>query len=85
MYTKLAKHFGVPREFLLEESENDFEIAAEAAHGPTGNDEAQKLANKILGLYAGGEISDEDAEKVMIAFQKAFWDIKEQKMKSNSD
>ena len=85
MYTKLAAHFGVPRQFLLEESEKDFEIAAEAAHGPSGKEEAQNLANKIIGLYAGGEITDEDAEKVMMAFQRAYWDIREQKMKNESD
>lgn len=79
-YKKLAGHFGVSVDFLINEHDNDFEVCAEAAHGLSGKAEADRLANKIIGLYAGGEISDSDAEKVMMAFQRAYWDIREEKM-----
>ena len=84
-YAKLADHFGVSVDFLKEEHENDFEVCAEAAHGLSGKAEADRLANKIIGLYAGGEISDADAEKVMMAFQRAYWDIREEKMSKQEE
>ena len=48
-----------------------------------GKKQAEDLANQIVGLFAGGQVLEEDADKVMLVLQKAYWDIKEKKAKEN--
>ena len=42
----------------------------------TGRKQAEELANEIAGLFAGGELSEEDADKIMKVMEEAYWEIK---------
>ena len=83
IYDSLAQYFNVPVEFLKVEHTDDFDKCAEYAYGTSGKKQAEDLANQIVGLFAGGQVSEEDADKVMLVLQKAYWDIKEKKAKEN--
>ena len=43
------------------------------------------MANEIAGLFAGGKVSEEDADKVMRIMEKAYWRINERKSDQNDD
>lgn len=83
-YDKLAELFEVPVKFLKEENEDDFVDATRYAHGESGKVEAEKLVKQIAGLYAGGRLSDGDAANLILALQKAYWEIKEEKERAAS-
>ncbi len=85
IYEAFAEFFNVPIDFLKVEREDDFDKCAEYAYGTSGKKQAEDLANKIAGLFAGGKVSEEDADKVMLVLQKAYWDIKEKKMSQGDD
>ena len=84
-YEKIAELFEVPISFLKEESDDDFVNAARYAHGESGKVEGERLVNQIAGLYAGGRLSDGDAANLILALQKAYWEIKEEKEKAASN
>ena len=67
IYEAFAEFFSVPIVFLKVEREDDFDKCAEYAYGTSGKKQAEDLANKIAGLFAGGKVSVEDADKVMRA------------------
>lgn len=85
IYEAFAEFFNVPIDFLKVEREDDFDKCAEYAYGTSGKKQAEDLANKIAGLFAGGKVSVEDADKVMLVLQKAYWEIKEKKMSQGDD
>lgn len=85
IYQTLADYFHVPVEFWKEERDDDFEKCAEYAYGVSGKMQAEKMANEIAGLFAGGKVSEEDADKVMRIMEKAYWRIKERKAEEKAD
>ena len=85
IYEAFREFFNVPIDFLKVEREDDFDKCAEYAYGTSGKKQAEDLANKIAGLFAGGKVSVEDADKVMLVLQKAYWEIKEKKMSQGDD
>lgn len=80
VYARLEKLFDVPAEFWKKESDNDFSEASLYAHGSSGKVQADKLVGEIAGLFAGGKLSEEDADQVMLALQKAYWAVKEKRL-----
>lgn len=83
-YEDLATALGVPTDFLKNEKDDDFVMATRYAHGESGMIEAEKLVEQIAGLYAGGRISDGDTANIILALQKAYWEIKEEKDKNKT-
>ncbi len=77
IYQKLAELFDAPVEFWQTEKESDFQITSMYAHGNAGRVQADKLVSEMAGLFAGGKLSEEDADEVMLALQKAYWQVKE--------
>jgi transcriptional regulator with XRE-family HTH domain len=75
-YEKLAEFFETSVEFWKEESDDDFEKAAEYAYGKKGKATAERLVNEVAGLFAGGSLSEEDTDKMMLALQDAYWKVK---------
>ncbi|MBR3629263.1 MAG: helix-turn-helix transcriptional regulator [Oscillospiraceae bacterium] len=75
IYDKLAEFFGVDRNYLMTEDE---EFVAEAAgqYGNRGRQQAEQLVAELSGLFAGGELTDNDRDAVMIALQKAYFECK---------
>ena len=80
VYATLAEYFGVDPNYLLTEDE-DFITTASEQYGPRGMRQAQQLVAELSGLFAGGELSDEDRDSVMIALQKAYFDCKQDNKK----
>lgn len=83
-YNRLSELFDVPVEFWTTESDDDFRLASMYAHGESGRIQAEKLVSEIAGLFAGGKLSEEDADAVMLALQKAYWKVKENKIEKIS-
>ena len=80
VYTILANTLGVSADELRNEND-DFIISARERYGYTGKKQAQKLVEEMGGLFAGGELSDEDLDGVMKAFQDYYWKAKEDNKK----
>ncbi len=76
IYAKLAEVFEVDQNYLLTESES-FITAANEQYGSRGKREAAELIEDLTGLFAGGELDEEDMDAIMYAVQKAYIHAKE--------
>ena len=85
IYDQAAEYYHVPVEFLKNESEDDFKKCAEYGYGIKGKKQAEDLANEIAGLFAGGELSEEDADKIMHVMEEAYWEIKLKKKNKDNN
>ena len=74
-YSKLAELLDVDMNYLLTEDE-EFTIQAHEKYGARGAKQAIALINEIGGMFAGGELSEEDMDGVMRAMQELYWDTK---------
>lgn len=79
-YIKLAKFFGVEPDYLIADDEK-FVIDAASKYGARGKRQAEQLVSELSGLFAGGELSEEDMDGVMLALQKAYVACKEDNKK----
>lgn len=70
-YKKLAEALGVNVNFLLSEDE-EFVAAAEDSYGRRGARQAQELLTEITGLFAGGDLAEEDMREMVDAIQEAY-------------
>ena len=80
LYGKLAEVFDCDVNYLLTENE-EFIAAASEKYGNRAKHQAESLVAELSGMFAGGELSDEDKDAVMIALQKAYFDCKEDNRK----
>ena len=76
IYAKLAVLFNVEQNYLLTESEA-FAVSAYEQYGSRGKREAKELLAELTGLFAGGEMSEEDMDALMYEVQKAYIEAKE--------
>lgn len=79
-YYKIAEVLNLDVNYLLTEDE-EFLLDAERQYGRKGSRQAQELVNEITGLFAGGEMADEDKDIMMKAIQDAYWISKENNKK----
>ena len=79
-YYKIAEVLKVDVNYLLTEDE-EFLLAAEMKYGAKGARQAKALANELSGLFAGGDLADEDLDEMMRGLQDAFWIAKEKNKK----
>lgn len=77
---KIADHFDVDINYLYMENEL-FVEAAKERYGTRGAQQAKALTNELAGMFAGGELTDEDKDAVMQALQRAYWTAKEENKK----
>ena len=70
VYGKLAAVLGCETNYLMTEQ-----------YGSRGKKQAEELVNELAGMFAGGELSDDDMDGVMIALQKAYFKCKEDNKK----
>lgn len=75
IYTKLAQTFGCDVNYLLTEDEEFVSEAAEK-YGRRGKQQAEALVAELSGMFAGGELSEQDKDAVMAALQRAYFDCK---------
>jgi len=74
-YDMLAKVLAVDVSELMGESE-DFILNAGEQYGSRGARQAQAILDQVNGLYAGGELSEEDMDAFNRALQEAYWEAK---------
>jgi len=80
VYARLAEILGVSADFLHNENDDFIAVAAER-YGYSGKKQAMKLVEEMGGLFAGGELSDDDLDGVMKALQDYYWKAKEENKK----
>lgn len=70
-YKKLAEALGVNINYLLSEDEA-FIADVEDNYGHKGAKQAKELLAEVTGLFAGGEMADEDMREMVDAIQEAY-------------
>jgi len=71
----MAEVLKVDVNYLLTDDE-EFLLNAESKYGSKGARQA-----KVTGLFAGGELADEDLDEMMKGIQEAYWIAKEKNKK----
>ena len=71
IYVKLAEIFDVDLEYLYTQ-ETEFISQAQQEFGYRGKKGAEKLVAEVSGLFAGGELAEEDMDEMMLAIQEAY-------------
>lgn len=74
-YEKMAEIFGVNVNYLLTD-EDYFIINSADSFGYKGAKDAQALVESMAGLFAGGELPEEDKDALFDAIQEAYWQSK---------
>ena len=59
----------------------EFLLNAESKYGSKGARQAKELMAEVTGLFAGGELADEDLDEMMKGIQEAYWIAKEKNKK----
>ncbi|MBQ0071699.1 MAG: helix-turn-helix transcriptional regulator [Spirochaetales bacterium] len=75
-YSLLATALGMEEEILLDEKA-EFVLKAGEMYGPAGQRQAEELVKEVTGLFAGGELEEEDKEAMFRAIQDAYWMAKD--------
>ena len=88
---KLCTALGTTIEELMKE-EDQFILEAASKFGSRGKNDAEKLIEEVGGLFAVGELNEEDKDKVFRAITEMYWKAKDKnkkytpkKYKKNSD
>jgi transcriptional regulator with XRE-family HTH domain len=77
---KLSRALGISASELLGESEALIAEAGEK-YGARGAKQAEQLVSEVTGLFAGGEMAEEDMDVMMKAITDAYWIAKEKNRK----
>jgi transcriptional regulator with XRE-family HTH domain len=77
---ELCKLFNVSIDYLLTEDES-FLVDAENEHGYRGKKKAEEFIKESNTLFAGGELNDDDRDKVFKAITEIYWKSKEMNKK----
>ena len=80
VYDTLASILDVNADYLRNENE-EFITEAGEKHGYRGKRQAEQLVQEIGGLFAGGELSDDEMDGVMKALQDIYWECKAENRK----
>ena len=82
-YPIIADALGIDVSVLLDD-DAEFVVKAADTYGNRGAQQALQLVQQIMGLYAGGELEEEDMDAMMKAIQDAYW-IAKQKNKRHTN
>ena len=77
---KLCAALGTTIEELMKE-EDHFILEAASKFGSRGKNDAEKLIEEVGGLFAGGELNEEDKDKVFRAITEMYWKAKDNNKK----
>ncbi|MEA1975304.1 MAG: helix-turn-helix transcriptional regulator [Bacillota bacterium] len=80
LIVKLCKLFNVSIDYLLTDDES-FLVDAEDEYGYRGKKKAEEFIRDSNTLFAGGELNDEDRDKVFKAITEIYWKSKEKNKK----
>lgn len=78
--SKICEIFNLPADYLMNDKEQ-FIVRAEESYPHSGKQEAEMLISKIGGLFSGGELKEEDKDKVFKAITDLYFDAKEKNKK----
>lgn len=84
MYQKIADFFDVNINHLLTE-EDYFIMHSADTFGYKGMMDAKNLVASMTGLFAGGELPEEDKDALFEAIQEAYWQAKLENKKYGKD
>ena len=77
---KLCAALGTTIEELMKE-EDQFILEAASKFGSRGKNDAEKLIEEVGVLFAGGELNEEDKDKVFRAITEMYWKAKDNNRK----
>lgn len=77
---KLASALEIPVSDLLGES-GTLVVQATEKYGSRGAKQAEELMSEVTGLFAGGDLAEEDMDVMMKAITEAYWIAKEKNKK----
>ncbi|NLN64796.1 MAG: helix-turn-helix transcriptional regulator [Clostridiaceae bacterium] len=77
---KLCAALNITIEELMKE-EDHFILEATSKYGSRGKKDAEVLVEEIGGLFAGGELNEEDKDKVFRAITEMYWKAKDNNKK----
>ena len=77
---KLCTALSTTIEELMKE-EDQFILEAASKFGSRGKNDAEKLIEEVGGLFAGGELNEEDKDKVFRAITEMYWKAKDNNKK----
>ena len=80
IYQKLAGILDCEQNYLMTE-EDGFMTDAASRYGSRGARQAKELLSEVSGLFAGGELAEDDMDEMMRAIQEAYWIAKEKNRK----
>jgi len=76
IFGKIAALFNVSIDYLLSE-EDRYIMDAHDKGGSKSKKDVQKLLSEVGGLFAGGELSEDDKDKVLRTINDLYWKAKE--------
>lgn len=79
-YKRIADILNVSVDYLLTEND-EFVLQAGEQYGSKGRRDARELMEEVSGLFAGGDLADEDLDEMMRGIQEAYWLAKEKNKK----
>ncbi|MDR1689506.1 MAG: helix-turn-helix domain-containing protein [Clostridiales bacterium] len=79
-YHKIGEIFGVNPEYLITQEDHHIMFAIEKG-GATSRRDVQALVTEIGALFAGGEITEDDKDKVLKVITDLYWHAKEKNKK----
>lgn len=79
-YKRIADALSLNVNYLLSDDEA-FILEAKEQFGYRGKMGAQKLLAEVTGLFAGGDMDEEDMDELMLAIQEAYVDAKKRNKK----
>ncbi len=77
---KVASVLGTTAEALLSESDQ-YVIEAGKRGGAAAARDVDALVNEVIGLFAGGELDEDEKDGIMAAFNEAYWVAKKNNTK----
>lgn len=77
---RLADALGTTADYLLGNADRRV-LAAYVRGGAKAARDVEELVSEISGLFAGGELAEEEKDAVMAALTRAYWDAKEDNKK----
>lgn len=75
IYGKLAEVLGCDVSYLMSDTEAFITDASEK-FGNRGQKDAKELVSELTGLFAGGQMAEEDMDALMLAVQEAYVEAK---------
>lgn len=77
---KVAEALGTTSEALLSEADQ-YIVEANEKGGARAARDVEGLVNDVLGLFAGGEIDEEEKDGIIAVFNEAYWIAKQKNQK----